>query len=169
MGQRQKCQVRIDGRQVLVEQVPDGADGGNNVLVCQHDALWGTGGARGVHDAENVVRIGPDRFLWLLRAETFDLIDVDDFEVVPLRPELGQDCVRGFTVVYDEPDERTGLDHFRQRRQELGVGEHASYVWFLEGMGEPLRAERVVGGADGHRGKGAGVGHDLPVDAAGWG
>lgn len=165
MRQRQKSEVRIDGRQVLVEQMPDGTDGGDNVLVCQHDALWGTGGARGVHDAKDVVRVGWDRFLWLVRPESFDLINVDDLKAFPLRPQLCQDLVGGFTVVYDEPDRGTRLDDFGQRRQELGVGEHASYVWLLERMGEPLRAERVVGGADCYCGKGTGVGHDLPVDA----
>jgi hypothetical protein len=39
MRQGQEREIRIDGRQVFVEEVPDCSNGGDDVLVREHDAL----------------------------------------------------------------------------------------------------------------------------------
>lgn len=166
MRQRQKRQVRIGGRQVFVQKVPDGAHGGDNVLVREHDALGCARGPGRVHDAVHVVGIGTHGFLEVGLSEPLDLVNMHDLESLALAAQLVQQRLVCRSIVYDQTNGRTIVNHLDERRQEFRIGEHAAYAGLLERVGETGRTERVVRGADGDGGKGTGVGHDLPVDAA---
>ena len=79
--------------------------------------------------------------------------------------ELLEDRGLGFTVIDYILDGRGVGEDLEEGREELGVGEYANCVRFVEGVGETGFTKGIVSGGDGDGDGGTGVCYDLPVGA----
>jgi hypothetical protein len=142
---------------------------GNNIAVLDHDALGGSGGSRGVHDAGQIIGLGRYGLGRVVLAQLDKLVEAQDLEVGVCLGEGINVLLLGVVLcaVDDDLDILCLLERVDELGQQLWVGEHDLGVGLEHRVAETLLAEGVVGSNDGKRLRQCTVSRGQPLVAGG--
>ena len=98
-----------------------------------------------VHDASNVFRLGRDRFARVGFAQFSKLLNRIDLQVLPCRLNLRFEALVGeLALVDDDADSWAVADRACDGGKQIGVGVHAYYLGFVEGMFELFMSPELI-------------------------